>query len=96
MVTTRDFLAAQSLPPGPGTAAQMLADRITALSGGRIEVELFAAGEIVPGNQVFDAVSEGTASSITRCRPTGVRSRAASCCSAPSPSGCAPTSRSAG
>ena len=47
--------------PGPGVAAQMLADRITALSGGRLEVELFAAGEIVPGNQVFDAVSEGTA-----------------------------------
>jgi hypothetical protein len=47
--------------PGPGVAAQMLADRITALSGGRIEVELFAAGEIVPGPGVFDAVSEGTA-----------------------------------
>lgn len=47
--------------PGPGVAAQLLADRITALSGGRIEVELFATGEIVPGNQVFDAVAEGTA-----------------------------------
>ncbi|MEM5502708.1 TRAP transporter substrate-binding protein [Ahrensia kielensis] len=47
--------------PGPGVAAQMLADRITALSGGRIEVKLFAAGELVPGNGVFDAVSEGTA-----------------------------------
>ncbi|WP_026988326.1 TRAP transporter substrate-binding protein [Fodinicurvata fenggangensis] len=47
--------------PGPGVAAQMLADRITALSGGRIEVELYAAGEIVPGNGVFDAVGEGTA-----------------------------------
>ncbi|MGF1473934.1 MAG: TRAP transporter substrate-binding protein [Geminicoccaceae bacterium] len=47
--------------PGPGVAAQMLADRITALSGGRIEVELFAAGELVPGPGVFDAVSEGTA-----------------------------------
>jgi TRAP-type mannitol/chloroaromatic compound transport system substrate-binding protein len=47
--------------PGPGIAAQMLADRITALSGGRIEVELFAAGEIVPGTGVFDAVGEGTA-----------------------------------
>ncbi|WP_050527725.1 TRAP transporter substrate-binding protein [Pseudorhodobacter aquimaris] len=47
--------------PGPGVAAQILADRITALSGGRIEVELFAAGEIVPGPGVFDAVSEGTA-----------------------------------
>ncbi|MGP9806173.1 TRAP transporter substrate-binding protein [Paracoccus sp. NSM] len=47
--------------PGPGIAAQMLADRITALSGGRIQVELFAAGEIVPGPGVFDAVAEGTA-----------------------------------
>ena len=47
--------------PGPGVAAQMLADRITALSGGRIEVKLFAAGELVPGRGVFDAVSEGTA-----------------------------------
>lgn len=47
--------------PGPGVAAQMLADRITALSGGRIEVKLFAAGEIVPGNGVFDAVGQGTA-----------------------------------
>lgn len=47
--------------PGPGVAAQMLADRITTLSGGRIEVKLYAAGELVPGNGVFDAVSEGTA-----------------------------------
>ncbi|MFV0359122.1 TRAP transporter substrate-binding protein [Tropicimonas sp.] len=47
--------------PGPGVAAQMLADRITTLSGGRIEVQLHAAGELVPGNGVFDAVSEGTA-----------------------------------
>ena len=47
--------------PGPGVAAQMLADRITALSGGRIEVQLYAAGELVPGNGVFDAVAEGTA-----------------------------------
>ncbi|WP_169569337.1 TRAP transporter substrate-binding protein [Sneathiella limimaris] len=47
--------------PGPGVAAQKLADRITALSGGRIEVKLFAAGELVPGRGVFDAVSQGTA-----------------------------------
>ncbi|SEK69648.1 TRAP-type mannitol/chloroaromatic compound transport system, substrate-binding protein [Roseovarius azorensis] len=47
--------------PGPGVAAQTLADRITTLSGGRLEVNLFAAGEIVPGPGVFDAVSEGTA-----------------------------------
>jgi TRAP-type mannitol/chloroaromatic compound transport system substrate-binding protein len=47
--------------PGPGVAAQMLADRIEALSGGRIEIELFAAGELVPATGVFDAVAEGTA-----------------------------------
>lgn len=47
--------------PGPGVAAQSLADRITTLSGGRIEVKLYAAGELVPGPGVFDAVSEGTA-----------------------------------
>ncbi len=47
--------------PGPGVAAQLLADRITTLSGGRIQVKLYAAGELVPGRGVFDAVSEGTA-----------------------------------
>lgn len=47
--------------PGPGVAAQMLADRIVTLSGGRIQIELFAAGEVVPGPGVFDAVAEGTA-----------------------------------
>ncbi|KPQ12154.1 MAG: TRAP-type histidine uptake transport system substrate-binding permease component [Saliniramus fredricksonii] len=47
--------------PGPGVAAQMLADRIVTLSGGRIEIEFFPAGEVVPGPGVFDAVGEGTA-----------------------------------
>lgn len=46
--------------PGPGTAAQRLAERITLLSGGRLEIRVSAAGEIVPGGGVFDAVSEGT------------------------------------
>lgn len=47
--------------PGPGVAANTLAERITALSGGRLEVEVSSAGELVPGRGVFDAVSEGTA-----------------------------------
>ncbi len=47
--------------PGPGVAANMLAERITALSGGRLEVKVSAAGELVPGRGVFDAVSQGTA-----------------------------------
>jgi len=47
--------------PGPGLHAQTLADRITKLTAGRIEVKLYAAGELVPGRGVFDAVSQGTA-----------------------------------
>ena len=47
--------------PGPGVTAQRLADRIGAMSGGRLVVKLFAAGEIVPGLGTFDAVANGTA-----------------------------------
>lgn len=47
--------------PGPGISAQRIADRIGALSGGRLTVELFAAGELVPAFGVFDAVSQGVA-----------------------------------
>lgn len=60
----RDWSLVSAWPrnlPGPGVAAQTLADRITTLSGGRINVTLHAAGEIVPSDGVFDAVSEGTA-----------------------------------
>lgn len=47
--------------PGLGTGAQRLAENVTALSNGRIVVRLFAAGELVPALQVFDAVADGTA-----------------------------------
>ena len=47
--------------PGPGVAAQKCADRINQLSGGRINVRLFAAGEVVPAPGAFDAVAAGTA-----------------------------------
>jgi TRAP-type mannitol/chloroaromatic compound transport system substrate-binding protein len=47
--------------PGAGTAAQFLADRIGEMSGGRLRVKLFAAGEMVPAFECFDAVREGTA-----------------------------------
>ncbi len=46
--------------PGPGVSARRLGDRIAALSGGRLTVELFAAGELVPAFEVLDAVSRGT------------------------------------
>jgi TRAP-type mannitol/chloroaromatic compound transport system substrate-binding protein len=47
--------------PGVGVNARRLAEMIGAMSGGRIVVKLFAAGELVPADQVFDAVSSGNA-----------------------------------
>lgn len=45
---------------GPGISAQRIADRINLMSGGRLQISLFAAGEIVPPFAVLDAVSTGT------------------------------------
>jgi TRAP-type mannitol/chloroaromatic compound transport system substrate-binding protein len=45
---------------GPGISARRIAERINAMSGGRLQVDLFAAGEIVPPFAVLDAVSNGT------------------------------------
>lgn len=47
--------------PGVGVNAQRFADRVQAMSGGRIEIKLYAAGELVPPFQCFDAVQTGTA-----------------------------------
>ena len=47
--------------PGLGTGANNLARLIGELSGGRLQVKVFGAGELVPALQVFDAVSQGTA-----------------------------------
>ena len=47
--------------PGPGTTAARIAETITALSGGRLTVTLYGAGELVPALEVFDAVAGGVA-----------------------------------
>lgn len=47
--------------PGVGVNARRLAEMIGVMSAGRLTVKLFAAGELVPADQVFDAVSAGTA-----------------------------------
>jgi TRAP-type mannitol/chloroaromatic compound transport system substrate-binding protein len=47
--------------PGFGTAADYLARTIETNSGGRIAIQVYAAGELVPAFEVFDAVSRGTA-----------------------------------
>ena len=47
--------------PALGTGATFLADMISRLSGGRLTVKVYGAGELVPAFEVFDAVSAGTA-----------------------------------
>lgn len=47
--------------PGLGRAATNLAAMIEAASGGRITIRVYAANELVPAFEVFDAVSQGTA-----------------------------------
>ncbi|MDF1587389.1 TRAP transporter substrate-binding protein [Marinimicrococcus flavescens] len=47
--------------PGVGVNAERFAQRVTAMSGGRIEIKLYGAGELVPPFGVFDAVHTGTA-----------------------------------
>ncbi len=47
--------------PGLGTGANNLAKYITEMSGGRLTVKVYGAGELVPAFECFDAVSRGTA-----------------------------------
>lgn len=47
--------------PGLGVGAQRLADRITAASGGRLTIQVYSSGELVPPLQSLDAVIDGTA-----------------------------------
>lgn len=47
--------------PGVGVNAQRVADMIAAMSGGRLEIQFYGAGELVPPFEVFDAVASGTA-----------------------------------
>lgn len=44
---------------GPGVSSARLAERINAMSGGRLVVEVFPVNTIVPAFGVFDAVSNG-------------------------------------
>ena len=47
--------------PGLGTGANNIAKLITEMSGGRINVNVYGAGELVGAFEVFDAVSSGNA-----------------------------------
>src|SRR5258707_11253229 len=41
-------------------AAETVSKRVAAATGGKFQIQVFAAGEIVPGLQVLDAVQNGT------------------------------------
>lgn len=47
--------------PGPGMSAERVAERIKMLSGGRLDITVYAAGEVVPAFEVLDAVGNGVA-----------------------------------
>lgn len=47
--------------PGLGTGANNIAKLINEMSGGRIDVKVYGAGELVGAFEVFDAVSRGNA-----------------------------------
>ena len=47
--------------PGPGMSAERVAERIAAMSGGRLQITVHAAGEVVPAFEVLDAVGGGVA-----------------------------------
>ena len=47
--------------PGPGMSAERIATRIAKLSGGRIDITVYAAGEVVPAFEVLGAVGNGVA-----------------------------------
>ena len=47
--------------PALGTGPVRFAERVKIMSGGRLNIKVYAAGELVPAFGVFDAVSQGNA-----------------------------------
>ncbi len=61
---TRQWRMVTSWPkrlPGPGMSAERIAERIAKMSGGRLQIQVSAAGEVVPALEVLDAVGGGVA-----------------------------------
>ncbi|HTN31096.1 MAG TPA: TRAP transporter substrate-binding protein [Pseudomonas sp.] len=47
--------------PGVGVGAERFARLVSEMSNGRLNIKVYAAGELVPAMEVFDSVSRGTA-----------------------------------
>jgi TRAP-type mannitol/chloroaromatic compound transport system substrate-binding protein len=61
---TRQWRMVTSWPkrlPGPGLSAERVAERIGKMSGGSLQIQVSAAGEVVPALEVLDAVGGGVA-----------------------------------
>jgi TRAP-type mannitol/chloroaromatic compound transport system substrate-binding protein len=61
---TRQWRMVTSWPkrlPGPGMSAERIAERIARMSGGRLQIQVSPAGEVVPALEVLDAVGGGVA-----------------------------------
>ncbi len=64
LAQTRRWRMVTSWPkrlPGPGMSAERVAERIRTMSGGRLDISVSAAGEVVPAFEVLDAVGGGVA-----------------------------------
>lgn len=47
--------------PGIGRGPETFAKNVERMSGGRLTIKVYGAGELVPGTEVFDTVAQGTA-----------------------------------
>lgn len=47
--------------PGLGMAAENFSTMVEKMSGGRLQIKVYGAGQLVPALETFDAVSQGTA-----------------------------------
>jgi len=54
--------------PGLGNGAVRLGKRIEALSGGKLEIKIYGAGELIPAFECFDAVANGKVE-MAHCAP---------------------------
>ncbi|HMY79364.1 MAG TPA: ABC transporter substrate-binding protein, partial [Thauera aminoaromatica] len=48
-------------------SAELLANRLREITGGKFDIRIFPAGEIVPGLQALDAVQQGTVEMCHSC-----------------------------
>ncbi len=47
--------------PGVGEGAELIARRVSELTGGNFQIKVYGAGQLVPALGIFDAVTKGTA-----------------------------------